>query len=289
MPHVLAFFVLDANGVPLYSSRVHPPPPINAGDRSYFIAHEREAATGLFISEPRRNRVSPDKWSFFLSRSLKGSGGDLKAVVVASVDLDHFESLYAAIDLPPETSIALQHREGVGLASYPHSDAAIGQSYGSPAHFARLLTESEGAIRAVGNENFNSDVPEQRAPLASNRELRGYPLLVSLSVPLDAALAGWRYQSTVIGLGAAASGLLIALLTIWLFRQVAEGEVREAALRDSEEQFRVAFEQLGVGMALLALDGRWTRVNRRLCDMLGYSQEELLERRFHDLTHPDDL
>ncbi|MCH8037047.1 MAG: PAS domain S-box protein [Proteobacteria bacterium] len=63
----------------------------------------------------------------------------------------------------------------------------------------------------------------------------------------------------------------------------------QEALRDSEEQFRVAFEQAGVGMALLALDGRWTRVNQRLCDMLGYSQEELLERRFHDLTHPDDL
>ncbi|MCH9052831.1 MAG: PAS domain S-box protein, partial [Proteobacteria bacterium] len=289
MPHVLSIFVLDANGSGLFSSRSHPTPGVHAGDRSYFIAHEKQGATGLFISEPRRSRLSPDKWSFFLSRSLKGPGGDLKAVVVASIDLDYFESLYATIDLPAESSIALQHREGVVLASHPHSDAAIGRSYGSASHFARLLSQSEGAIQAAENENLDSGGSEQRALLASNSELRGYPLLVSLAVPLDAALAGWRYQSTVIGLGAAASGLLIAILTIWLFRQVAEGEVREATLRESEEQFRVAFEQVGVGMALLALDGRWTRVNQRLCDMLGYSQEELLERRFHDLTHPDDL
>lgn len=61
------------------------------------------------------------------------------------------------------------------------------------------------------------------------------------------------------------------------------------ALRASEERFRTAFEQAAVGMAQVGLDGRWLRVNRRLCDITGYSREELLERTFQELTHPADL
>ncbi|MGH7267151.1 MAG: PAS domain S-box protein [Candidatus Rokuibacteriota bacterium] len=63
----------------------------------------------------------------------------------------------------------------------------------------------------------------------------------------------------------------------------------EEALRDSEERFRSAFEDTGIGMALQYLDGRYMRVNRALCRMLGYDELELLERRFHDITHQDDL
>jgi PAS domain S-box-containing protein len=63
----------------------------------------------------------------------------------------------------------------------------------------------------------------------------------------------------------------------------------EADLRESEERFRGAFESAGIGMALLATDGRWLRVNRSLCEILGYTAEELLTTDFQSITHPDDL
>jgi PAS domain S-box-containing protein len=62
----------------------------------------------------------------------------------------------------------------------------------------------------------------------------------------------------------------------------------EEALQESEEQYRATFEQSGVGVAHVAPDGRYLRVNQKLCDMVGYTREELLERRFLDITHPDD-
>lgn len=62
-----------------------------------------------------------------------------------------------------------------------------------------------------------------------------------------------------------------------------------ATVRGSEVQFRATFEQAAVGMAHVALDGRWLRVNQRLCDIVGYSKDELLECTFQDITHPDDL
>ncbi len=60
-------------------------------------------------------------------------------------------------------------------------------------------------------------------------------------------------------------------------------------LQENEERFRATFEQAAVGIAHGALDGRCLRVNQKLCDIVGYEREELLQKKFQDITHPDDL
>ncbi|MBR9882875.1 MAG: PAS domain S-box protein [Oceanospirillales bacterium] len=62
----------------------------------------------------------------------------------------------------------------------------------------------------------------------------------------------------------------------------------EAALSESERRFRATFEQAAVGVANVGLDGCWLRVNERLCDIVGYSREEMLGLSFQHLTHVDD-
>ncbi|MBU1155484.1 MAG: PAS domain S-box protein, partial [Proteobacteria bacterium] len=62
----------------------------------------------------------------------------------------------------------------------------------------------------------------------------------------------------------------------------------EEALQRSEDQFRAAFENAPEGMALLDLKRRFLKVNPRLCEMLGYSEQELLGNSFNRFTHPDD-
>ncbi len=61
------------------------------------------------------------------------------------------------------------------------------------------------------------------------------------------------------------------------------------ALRDSEARFRAIFENAAVGIARVAPDGHWLEVNQRLCDIVGYTREELMTKTFSDITHPDDL
>jgi PAS domain S-box-containing protein len=63
----------------------------------------------------------------------------------------------------------------------------------------------------------------------------------------------------------------------------------DVELRLSEERFRRAFDDAPIGMALVGLTGRWLRVNRSLCDMIGYSEAELLKTDLQAVTHPDDL
>jgi PAS domain S-box-containing protein len=70
---------------------------------------------------------------------------------------------------------------------------------------------------------------------------------------------------------------------------VTDRKQAEEALMESEARFRAAFETSAIGMALVALDGRYLRANRSLCITLGYSEEELLNKTFQEITHPDDL
>jgi|GEM_PF-693013 len=62
----------------------------------------------------------------------------------------------------------------------------------------------------------------------------------------------------------------------------------EEALQRSENEFRAAFENAPEGMALLDLKRRFLKVNPRLCEMLGYSEDEILGNSFNRFTHPDD-
>jgi PAS domain S-box-containing protein len=70
---------------------------------------------------------------------------------------------------------------------------------------------------------------------------------------------------------------------------ITERKRAEEALRQSERRFRNYFEQGLIGMAVTAVDKRWLEVNDRLCEMLGYSREELLRTDWAAITHPDDV
>ncbi len=72
-------------------------------------------------------------------------------------------------------------------------------------------------------------------------------------------------------------------------RDLTERKEAEEALKESEERFRSAFEDAPVGVAFVDLNRRYLRVNHALREMLGYSEEELLEKTSREITHPEDL
>jgi diguanylate cyclase (GGDEF)-like protein/PAS domain S-box-containing protein len=61
------------------------------------------------------------------------------------------------------------------------------------------------------------------------------------------------------------------------------------ALVESEAHFRNAFDYAAIGMALVSPEGNWLRVNRSLCEIVGFSEDELLVSDFQAITHRDDL
>ena len=69
---------------------------------------------------------------------------------------------------------------------------------------------------------------------------------------------------------------------------ITERKQAEVALMESEERFRKAFDSANTGMCLISLTGKLIKVNARMCEILGYSKEELERMTVNDITHPED-
>lgn len=79
---------------------------------------------------------------------------------------------------------------------------------------------------------------------------------------------------------------------LWMYgthQDITERKLKEEELRISEESFRGNFQNAAVGMAIVSPVGQWLKVNKKLCEILGYSEKELLKLTFQKITHPDDL
>ncbi|HEY4395187.1 MAG TPA: PAS domain S-box protein, partial [Polyangia bacterium] len=148
--------------------------------------------------------------------------------------------------------------------------------------YAREELLGKNIIEIVGaeeSEHLESVMRELLTPGTVNtgewpqRRKDGTTILVEASVNI---LPDGRWQAFVRDIGE---------------RKRAEAERQRTTerLRESEEQFRLIFEEAPIGMALVALDGRFVRVNRALCDILGYAREELERLTYQEITPPEDL
>lgn len=72
-----------------------------------------------------------------------------------------------------------------------------------------------------------------------------------------------------------------------LLRDITNRKIAEETLRESEERYRHLVETMNEGLAMADQDYVFTFVNERLCEMLGYSREEMLGRHIVEFVHED--
>lgn len=77
--------------------------------------------------------------------------------------------------------------------------------------------------------------------------------------------------------------------TAVVFDDISSRKKTESALRASEKSFREIIDFAPIGMAIVSLEGRFTKVNQALCNIVGFSNDELMIRTFQEITHADDL
>jgi diguanylate cyclase (GGDEF)-like protein/PAS domain S-box-containing protein len=98
------------------------------------------------------------------------------------------------------------------------------------------------------------------------------------------------------GIGVSVSVGALACLVGFALRAKFSGDAGVAAAAsesrekvNESDRFRSAFDYAAIGMAMVSTEGRWLQVNRSLCQILGYTEKELLLTDFLSVTHPDDL
>jgi PAS domain S-box-containing protein len=139
-----------------------------------------------------------------------------------------------------------------------------------------------------------ASLEEMPAEAARDREsLRQFGIRSNLALPL---LVGGEPPVGILGLGTTRTerdwpdALVKRLqLVAQIFASALARKRADQALRASEELNRITFEQAAIGIAHVGTDGRWLRVNDRLCAIVGYPRDELMKLTFQEITHPEDL
>jgi diguanylate cyclase (GGDEF)-like protein/PAS domain S-box-containing protein len=91
------------------------------------------------------------------------------------------------------------------------------------------------------------------------------------------------------GVHAAAAGSSDVACGVAVIVDVTARRAVDGRARPSDAHFEQVFERAPIGTGLIDLQGYWTLVNRALCEITGYTTDELVGRRFVEITHPDDV
>lgn len=150
--------------------------------------------------------------------------------------------------------------------------------------------EATRTIRAAMPECEILVLSQHEAPEMARQALkagaRGYVVKSSISKDLITALSKvskheYFFDPVILERGASPHGDVQEILQ--------RSSAFERALRESEQLYRSTFELAAVGVAHTSPEGHWLRVNRKYCDIVGYSEQELNNLTFQDITHPEDL
>ncbi|WP_372735167.1 PAS domain S-box protein [Nocardioides sp.] len=140
--------------------------------------------------------------------------------------------------------------------------------------FSREMLEGKTLFEVFPEETAKLIEPSYRAALAGTPTIR--------DVPYAGRIFTQRLAPVTDDTGRIVAGLGFA-------HDVTAALAAENALRESEERNRLTFEHAPIGQALIELDGRWRQVNAAVVELTGYSEQQLLQMTFQDITHPDDL
>lgn len=231
-PQVRAMSIYDAQGRLWRTSRAFPTPAVDVSAHEFFTVHREHANTGLFIDHPARSRID-GAWGVQFSRRLDWKKSGFRGVITATIDPAYFEDLYQSLRLASGTRIALYMGDGRLIASEPRAEDLIGKSFGDLPVFEALTQNPTGATRggvlpAKGSEGT----------IFGYREVAGFPLVVSVGLRLDSALAGWRQQAAWFSGGVLAVFVLLGVAATLLARELARDESLTAALGESEARMQ---------------------------------------------------
>jgi PAS domain S-box-containing protein len=295
----------------------------SVGDRAYF---QRALAEGRFVIGDYVFGRASGQGSFHFAQPFYDNEGQMAGVVHTAIGLDWLAEQIRRVPLPPHATLSIIDRDGIVLASRPGLLQKVGQPLqGTARRFLDRPTEGvEEAVGPDGVRRIYAYIPAEasgthlvvigfdRASIfaqATQAQRMGALVLLGTTLLalfltvvgarslvrrpvarlLDAA-ERWRSGDTAVRapvLGSPRSEF--ARLAIGFNAMADAAAAREQSLRESEAELRAIFETAAVGVVELDLQqGRIARVNRRLCEILGREEAELVGHDLAEHLHPDD-
>jgi PAS domain S-box-containing protein len=230
LPQANAFSLVAADGRMFVTSRVPGTRDLDVSDRDYyrfFVGHDDP---GTFISLPVRSRISGTP-VVIMARRINGPDQRFLGVVTGTIDLQYFADFYHAIAMPLGETVTLLRRDGTVLVRYPDTTDQVGKSMPTRSPWYSLVAMGGGTYRSPG---YLGTVPA----VVSVHPLPAWPLVIDASMLEPVALAKWRLQAMVIGLGGLGVATGFAMLFTVIGRQFSRQAEQNARLAETAQALR---------------------------------------------------
>lgn len=222
-------------------------------------------------------------WTVALSRPIKAQDGGIAGLVVAYLDLEYFQRLYARLDLPSGSQVALLGSEAELLVEHPSDRSHTRRSPSVEPIYRTLLATSPGfAKRAI-------DPADGSERIYAAQPIPGFPFAVGISIAKAALLAPWYVQAMHSAARTSSLCGSVALLMWLLLRQLRRREQVEAQLRVQTASLDELIESAPEAIAMLDLRGNVARINREFTRLFDYTSEQARGQALEALVVPPDL
>ncbi|MGJ4939040.1 bifunctional diguanylate cyclase/phosphodiesterase [Bradyrhizobium sp. HKCCYLS1011] len=259
--------IFDADGNLINSTASWPAPHVNAADRAYFTRFRTDPSSPQILIEPVVSRVTGVVTTVFALK-LTGANGELLGVIARGLEPINVERFFASVALGPEASISMMHRDGTLLARYPRHNGMVGQNYRDAPIFRQILA-GDGNTTGI----FHSPVDGVHRVGAAHR-LSSYPLIVTATTTVSAALADWREQMRyLIAMGTISVLLIAAMLFIVVRRLMRDHEASQQRLTLEKLRLDKAVNNMTQGLLMFDASERLVICNQRYIDMYGLSRD----------------
>lgn len=214
-------------------------------------------------------------------KSIRNTDGSIKEMICISRDISYRRKIEQEIIVSNERLKAIFDNAGIGIVLTDHNEGLIDAN----AAYLNMLGFSKEEAKTLKNAVYPDD-HDKVDEIYNNLLTKKCELDVSEMRYLDkdkqiiyayvrsTVITGSEYNSTSI---------------IQIVNNITEQKMMLKKLRESEERSRTAFDNAVIGMSLGDLSGKFLKANNALCELLGYSEEELLNINFQQITYPDDL
>lgn len=217
-----------------------------------------------------------------LTRRINKADGSFGGVAMVLIEHSHFTDVLQDAGMRQLDIISLVGLDGIIRARLRGTTPTAGEDISKSPLFA------EQARRPFGNYAARGQVDGVQR-LFSYRTLPDYRLIASVGAAEADVLAPHYHRRQQYFWAAGITSVLIAGFTALLIGSLNSQRRVADRLARSQACFLATFNQAAVGIAHSDLEGRCLEANQKLCDITGYTREELLGRKFTDITHPDDV
>jgi PAS domain S-box-containing protein len=280
--------IVEKNGDMVNFTRNYPPrsdqgKTINLAERDYFKAHLAEATLKLFISAPVKNKGS-GTWTFYLSRKIQNSSGEMIGLVLAGIESAYFEDYFRTIAQAGKNYMLFLDT-GINIARFPAIDAAIGRGSTDTPVFKTLRSGLPSAvIRPEYDARLVSNSREYRVVAPSR--VSGYPLVVNVRAGESVIFAVWNKALIWVGAFALLLSALI-LFTAWGWQRT----LRQRKITDLEQASARAMHDALVSSstdAFIGIDanGRIVAWSAMATQMFGWSATQVIGQLLTDHIIP---